>query len=81
MTIEETLTQIAQKYSTEKGQEKVAEHLSNGDTDLAKICILGTIDCLWKHERINESEAAEIYKKLEISAEDVSRVRQGADLL
>lgn len=81
MTIEETLTQIAQKYSTEKGQENVAEHLSNGDTDLAKICILATIDCLWKHKGISDLEASAIYKQLDISAEDASRIRQGAGLL
>jgi hypothetical protein len=76
MSEKRIIAYLAEKCLNEKGQEAVAEFLSDNKIDCAKNYVLGAIDSLWTKKLITDNEATEAYKILNVDPEKASRVRQ-----
>lgn len=70
------LEEMAQSLLKEKGQEDVSAFLSNEETSLACIYLLGAVDCGYTSGLISFEKAAEYYTILGVGAEQASRLRQ-----
>lgn len=76
MSNPESISELAKKYLSEKGQGDIEILLSCEKTRSAQLYVLGAIDSLWKKKEISDSEAAEAYQKLGVDPETASKVRQ-----
>lgn len=70
------ITKLAKQCLNQNGQEAIADYLLQNEITSAKIYLLGAIDSLWTKKQINDDEAAEAYRALDIDSEKTSQLRQ-----
>ena len=73
---EQRIRELGCKYLNDEGLQHLEEKLDFGETEQAKILLLGAFDGLWQRNEITDVEARALYKELDISPEEASEVRQ-----
>jgi len=72
----DTLRLLSLKHLNRKGQEDVNALIEDGQSDMARVYLLGAIDGRWSAKNITDAEARADYDTLGLDSDEVCRLRQ-----